>query len=160
MTTTIELSDGTITIDSSKLAFYEEGFYTVVKPRRKVFDKFIVFADHYNSLDTKTKKVYDDVGTLRGTKLRGAQQTIKAWYDSLVSDLVNADELVEFVNVAEVCGNETIYTVAAFAVADDLDRLGSVEAIRTKYGIQNDLTPAEEQQLNKEDEIWNRIKDD
>lgn len=156
---TVELFEGPIQIDSAKLANYNEELYSNTKPKRKVFDKFIVFADHYNGLDSKSKKMYDDLGTLRGAKLRTAQATVKDWYDSLVSDLNSADELIEFVNLAEVCGNETIYTLACFAIADDLDRLGNVDAIRTKYSIQNDLTSSEQQQLDKEDDVWNRIKD-
>jgi hypothetical protein len=155
----IELVEGFIHISADKLALYSDGFYMSFKPRRKVFDKFVTFNEHYNNLDTKTKKIYDDLATLRGAKLRTAQNSVKSWYDSLVSDLTTADEIIEFVNLAENCGNETIYTLACFTLADDLDRLGTVDNIRTKYGIQNDITEDEQIQLNKEDEIWNLIKD-
>jgi hypothetical protein len=155
----IDLVEGSIQVAADKLTLFNDGFYSAVKPSRKVFDKFVTFNEHYNSLDTKTKKIYDDLATLRGAKLRAAQNSVKNWYDSLVSDLTAADEIIEFVNLAENCGNETIYTLACFTLADDLDRLGTVDNIRTKYSIQNDLAEAEQLQLDKEDEIWSLIKD-
>jgi hypothetical protein len=159
--TSVTLRDGAVTIESSKLDLYTKNFYIGMDqhPSRKVFNKFIVFADHYAQLDSKNKKIYDDIGTLFGAKLRVAQQSILAWYESLISDLTTPEELIEFVNLAEKCGNETIYTLACFALAQDLERLPTPEAIRERYGFENNLSPAEQDQLKKEDEIWNKIKD-
>lgn len=150
---TVELAEGPIQIDPAKLALYSEDLWVGTKPSRKIFDKFIVFAEHYNSLDNKTKKMYDDLATLRGAKLR-SRKPRSSWYDSLVSDITSADEIIKFVDLADICGNDTIYTVACFTLADDLERLASPDAIRAKYNIQNDLTEADQQQLNKEDEVW------
>jgi hypothetical protein len=160
MSLTIELQEGPITIDANKLALYTDKFYAQSPPSRKVFDKFIVFADHYTSLDNKTKKIYDDLGTLRGAKLKLAQSNVLAWYNSLVSDLVDVKDILEFVKLAENCGNETMYTLAVFALSDDLERTKTIDAIRERYSIQNDLTEADQDQLAKEDEIWNKIKDE
>jgi hypothetical protein len=159
MSVTIELSDGVMQIDPACLSIYNEGFYSNFKPSRKIFNKFVIFADHYASLDAKVKKIYDDLGTLRGAKLRAAQAAVKTWYDTLVSDVTSANEIIEFVNLADVCGNETMYTLACATLAEDLNRMASPDEIRIKYGFENDLTESDTAQLTQEDKIWQEIKD-
>ena len=158
-TGTVQLSDGTCEISIDKFSIYEENFYKNSTPSKKIFNKFVVFADHYSELDSKLKKVYDDLGLLRGAKLRAPQMLVRTWYETLVHDITTAQEIMEFINLAEICGNETIFTLACFVFADDLSKLSAPEKIREKYGFENDLTDADKAQLEKEDKIWQTIKD-
>jgi len=165
MATTVNLRDGTVQVDPDVLSIYQENFYYAglvghrddpIKPMgQNVFYKFVEFSNHYRQLDATSKKYFDDLETLYGTKLRGNQNAIKSWCDNFLKNL-SVDELMEFINYAKLSGNKIVETLSVIPISNDMSDLNP-EEFRKKYKLVSDLTADDVAQLNMEESIWNSI---
>lgn len=154
----IILDNAVIEIEKTHLELFAKDFCrgSRDKPSRKLFDKFVKFNDHYQSADIKVQKMLDDLETIYGTKLRAAQSGIKEWCDLLIIDITSPEEIIKFIDLAEVCGNNVMYTLAVMPMVNDVNTL-SVEEFRKKYRTENDFTESELATLQEEDQIWKTI---
>ena len=154
----IILDNSEIQIEKTHLELFASDFCRGLrdKPSRKLFDKFVKFNDHYHSADIKIQKMFDDLETIYGTKLRAVQSGIKEWCDALIADIASPEEIIKFIDLAEVCGNNIMYTLAVMPMVNDINKL-SIEEFRKKYRTENDFTENELAILREEDEIWKTI---
>lgn len=154
----IILADSEIQIESEHLKLYAKDFCRTSrdKPSRKLFNKFVQFNDYYESSESKQQKLFDDLEMLYGTKLRAVQSTVKEWCDALIADITDPEEIIKFIDLAESCGNNTMYTLAVLPMVQDMNSL-TVDQFRSKYHIEQDQTEQELQQLDDENAIWKNI---
>jgi hypothetical protein len=158
----VELKDGELLVEPQALELFAEKFYRVAdpdvnkRPTKKLFNKCIVFANHYLTLDTKVRKLYDDIPAICGTGKFKGQAEIRNWCDSFLSDLKDATDIKDFIDVAEASGNETLFAIACLAIVNDMRDL-EVDEFRKKYNIKNDFTSDEIKQLREEDKLWNAV---
>lgn len=162
MTTVVKLHDGSVEITSEQLKLYNKDFHLsqdeTIKPiSKKVFNKFVIFANHYLNLDAVSKKQYEELETLYGSKLKNTQQIIKQWCDEFCKDLT-IDELLEFINYAKLSGNKIIETISVIPIANDMWNLDP-DQFRLKYNLKSDFTQDDINQLASEEQIWQSISD-
>lgn len=128
-------------------------------PSKRLFDKAMTFASHYLSLDTKKQKLYDDVAAIYGSKFRG-QADMKEWCEALVHDIKDLDEIMEFIDLAETSGNQSLITIACSIIANDIMTTPNLDEFRAKYRITNDFSQKELDVLMSEDKLWRSLTED
>jgi hypothetical protein len=148
-------------VEPLRLAIFDDQFCRTLQdytPNRKLFNKCIEFADHYNNLDAKTKKVYDDIVSVCGGKFKGQQQ-IQTWWTNFLSDLVDTDDIINFITLAENSGNSTLHAIACGKIMFDITSL-SLDEIRAKYKFTNDFSQTEATLVQEENRLWSQLHPD
>lgn len=121
---------------------------------KHIFSKFIEFSNHYNQSDKQRQKYLDNIDIITGYKVRGQEQKeVYEWCMQFISNITNPDDIMSFTETSKDLGNDSVYTLACFIIARDIEQL-SLDDMREKYQIKNDLSQEEIDQLKREDEIY------
>jgi len=144
-------------VEPNRMALFSETWCrqnSTPNPNKRLFNKCLMFADHYLTLEPKTRKIYDDIASVYGNKFKGQQQ-IKAWCDEFVADINDAADIINFVHLAEASGNSTLHMIACGIIINDIANM-SIEDFQKKYKIRSDFTEAEIKIMQEENEIWSK----
>lgn len=144
-------------VEPNRLALFSDTWCrqnSTPNPSKRLFNKCLMFADHYLTLDPKTRKVYDDIASIYGNKFKGQQQ-IKTWCDEFVFDIGDASDIMNFIYLTEASGNGTLHTIACGTMRNDIINM-NVDDFRKKYKIHSDFTKTETKIMQEENKIWSK----
>lgn len=165
MSITFSLTDGPIVLSDINSIKVFKVLEDLLKPDNTIkldcklssFRTICEFADYYSAQSLAVQKLINNKDVLLGATVRGKnQKLVSEWGKSFMLKIDDTD-ILSLINVANFLESENkskpLYFLAISIIVNSIKVL-SVEQIREKYHIENDLTAEDKNQLELEEKLW------